>query len=401
MTAYELLLFEQESDTLDFKSRQYSFAKGTEEEKAEILKDILAFTNSWRRADAYVLTGVQEVKGDKSTVVGIDEDIDDAALQQFVNSKTRKPIRFSYRAVQLEGKKVGIFHIPVQERPRYLKSDFGYVKGQTVYLRRGTTTTIASPEEIAEMGKAFIQKEAPTLEFGFANIGDREKWGYPTKIERVVLKTGKVKDIQDFSDPREYGPLGHLAMLGRRSANAAYYRELVRYYYEHSRSVSFGFYIANSSSVLANDVLIEINIPKGGSFAVIDPDRLPDYPEKYNDRMPYIQPIAHQLRAASYQADVKYEQTKDAWLIRAMFDKVQPKQTLFTRDELGFAVTGSADLDCSVCIYADNLAEPIKSVLTVSLLANEQDGSLSLVEKMHEKHISEMAKTYQARSKEE
>jgi predicted HTH transcriptional regulator len=94
----ESLLYEDESPTLDFKKEQYLFNKATDIQKSELLKDILAFANAWRRADAYILIGVEEVKGKKSNVIGINDDLDDASLQQFVNSKTQRPITFEYSA---------------------------------------------------------------------------------------------------------------------------------------------------------------------------------------------------------------------------------------------------------------------------------------------------------------
>ena len=60
------LLNEDESSSLDFKLEQYPFAGATDDQKSEILKDILAFANAWRRTDAYVLIGVEEVRGGRS-----------------------------------------------------------------------------------------------------------------------------------------------------------------------------------------------------------------------------------------------------------------------------------------------------------------------------------------------
>jgi predicted HTH transcriptional regulator len=83
-----ILLNENESTSLDFKRDQYPFVGATDDEKSELLKDILAFTNAWRHADAYILIGVDE-KQDNS-VVGVSAHFDDASLQQFVNSKTQR-----------------------------------------------------------------------------------------------------------------------------------------------------------------------------------------------------------------------------------------------------------------------------------------------------------------------
>ena len=59
---FEGLLYEDESSTLDFKRDQYPFQGETPDVKSELLKDILAFANSWRRSDAYILVGVEEVR---------------------------------------------------------------------------------------------------------------------------------------------------------------------------------------------------------------------------------------------------------------------------------------------------------------------------------------------------
>lgn len=62
---FERLLREEEGVLLDFKRDQYRFAKATDEDKSELLKDILGFANAWRRADSYILIGVADVRGDR------------------------------------------------------------------------------------------------------------------------------------------------------------------------------------------------------------------------------------------------------------------------------------------------------------------------------------------------
>src|SRR5262249_40438286 len=111
----EELLNEEEGPTLDFKRDEYPFDGVAGDKKSELLKDVLAFTNAWRRTDAYILIGVEEVKGARSKVIGITNHIDDAKLQQFVNGKTQKPVEFSYQGFSFEGKQIGIIHIPPQQ----------------------------------------------------------------------------------------------------------------------------------------------------------------------------------------------------------------------------------------------------------------------------------------------
>jgi len=158
MTLMEELLNEDESSTLDFKRDQYPFDKASDEQKSELLKDILAFANAWRRTDAYILVGVEDVKGGRSNVVGITSHFDDARIQQFVNSKTNRPVTFSYEIFPIEGVQVGIFYFPLQDRPIYLKKDFGKLKQREVYIRRGSSTDTADPDEIAKMGTLKIRE---------------------------------------------------------------------------------------------------------------------------------------------------------------------------------------------------------------------------------------------------
>src|SRR4051812_19822651 len=82
---FEELLYEDESTALDFKRDQYPFSGESDEVQSELLKDILAFANSWRRTDAYILIGVEEVKGGRGNVVGLTSHLADHTLQQFVN----------------------------------------------------------------------------------------------------------------------------------------------------------------------------------------------------------------------------------------------------------------------------------------------------------------------------
>ena len=133
----ENLLNEDESNYIDFKQAQYRFAGASDEDKSEILKDILAFANAWRRTDAYILIGVKEVKGGCSQVIGITDHFDDAALQQFVNSKVQKPIQFSYIAFEFEEKQVGIIEDSSSRKTILFKTKVWQIKAQCCVFTAG------------------------------------------------------------------------------------------------------------------------------------------------------------------------------------------------------------------------------------------------------------------------
>jgi hypothetical protein len=160
----EALLNEDENPALDFKRDQYPFDNATDDQKSELLKDILAFANAWRRSDAYILIGVEEVKGGRSRPVGLSKHLDDADLQQFVNAKTNRKIDFRYEAVRVDATTVGVIHIPLQDRPSYLNKDYGKLKANTVYIRRGSSTDTAKPDEISKMGFRADAVPSPRLD---------------------------------------------------------------------------------------------------------------------------------------------------------------------------------------------------------------------------------------------
>ena len=149
----ESLLVMDEGPTLDFKRGQYPFEKETAEVKSELLKDILAMVNTHRYRTAYILVGVEEVRGGRSNVVGVDRHWEDASLHQFVNWKTNRPAAFSYFPFNSDGKSIGVFSIPIQRRPVYLLAKCGKLNPKTVYVRDGSSTREATPDEIADMGR--------------------------------------------------------------------------------------------------------------------------------------------------------------------------------------------------------------------------------------------------------
>jgi hypothetical protein len=133
----ESLLYQQESTTLDFKAQQYPFVKGTAEQKSELLKDILVFANAWRQSDAHILIGVEEAKGGRSIVSGIPpgNHLDDHNVQQFVCSKTNRPVPFSYAPFVTGGVEIGVLTLPLpDQRPFYLIDNFGRLERNVVYI---------------------------------------------------------------------------------------------------------------------------------------------------------------------------------------------------------------------------------------------------------------------------
>jgi hypothetical protein len=244
------LLEESESSTLDFKGGQYRFDKASDSDKAELLGDILAFANAWRRTDAYTLISVEETLQGKGRVVGVSEHLRDASIQQFVNSKTNRAVEFSYQAVEWLGVELGVLTIPAQQRPLYLLKSDGGLKANTVYVRRNSSTAEADPDETARMGAESATAASPVPRIEFADLPRRQVLGADVTVAiEVLLPTDELlaperhsrHGFMEFSQPA----------LVREPSRA----ELAEYVAERSLWAGVGFAVANLADTLAKKSL--------------------------------------------------------------------------------------------------------------------------------------------------
>ena len=233
----EQLLHEEESSTLDFKRDQYPFDGADDKTKSELLKDILAFSNAWRRTTAYILIGVDEVKGGRSKIVGVKTHLDDAKLHQFVNSKTQRSINFSYQPFRTENMEIGVIEIPVQERPFYLNKKFGKLNPDIIYKRDSSSTAIAKPDEVARMGAKQDFDGTPQLVLEWADIEKRVVLPSPHPVKSFFLKPLLPSDTFD-----KHRPLGGLTIydIGTFDDNKSYSKEVISYTWDMAFLKSFG-----------------------------------------------------------------------------------------------------------------------------------------------------------------
>jgi len=375
----EELLYEEEGTTLDFKQEQYLFNSTTEYQKSEIIKDILAFSNAWRRGDAYILLGVMEIKGGRSKPLGIQDELDDAQLQQFVNSKTQRPIDFTYSTILIDKVKIGIIRIPIQARPYYLEKDYGKLKKHAVYIRRGSSTDKATPDEVYNMGKSEIieVQEIPNLSFEFANLDTRINTGIKKNIEVTLLDIPQVKDIPDYK--QEYSDT-YMSM-----SIPNYYRDLVQYYYMDYKSEKLAFALKNSSNITILDIKVEIIIEKQEKkFTFFKNSDFPRYPQ--SNSSPIFEQLSEKVNKSN-ESYIKINDFDDNYRIEVPFKKVQPKQTVFCCETIYIAANTMFELNAKVIIYADNIPEPIENSINITCNVIKELGSLKCIKKIHFKNM--------------
>ncbi|HEY4760976.1 MAG TPA: ATP-binding protein [Thermoguttaceae bacterium] len=371
---FERLLNEEESSTLDFKSEQYRFVEASDDDKSELLKDILAFANAWKRSDAYILVGVEEIRGGRSKVVGVSEHLQDHSLQQFVNHKINRPLHFSYEAFTFEGKQVGIIKIEQQIRPFFLKSDYGRLKKNAVYIRRGSSTGEADGDEIARMITPVIQEEA-NLQLEFAELNREVALGTSIQLQSVFYEMPPKDAIPSYKGPRRgrYDFAGTMDISNR--PNESYYREKAEYIFLSESFCPARFLVTNSGDTTAENVRVEIIVVKEAGIGVIAESDLPQLPEKKwsvaTMRLPkYQNPL---LR---YAGQVNIESHSDKFKIIIDCGTLQPKRPI-TTDQIFLGRYDAGVMYLSGIIYADNLSVPKTVELSADFSVTHKQMSIS------------------------
>jgi hypothetical protein len=357
---FEQLLYEEEGQSLDFKRDQYPFSGASDEQKSELLKDILAFANAWKRGSAFILIGVDEIKGQRSHPVGVSNHLDDASLQQFVNSKTNQPVDFHYQAFNYQGLQIGVIEVPVQRRPVYLTKPFGRLAKSVVYVRRSSSTAEADPVEIARMGAADslqpIHSE-PLLKLEMADLTTRQRLGLSLNLDSLHLfprvNPRVLKPRQD--------PFGFHINVG---ANPSYYEEFVEYLAQTTLLNPIGFVIENQSGVTAAEVEAQIRIPAVQGLHLQDHE--PPKPSKslYSSAFPGL---GHVLARTPQPKVSRYH---DHFEVTIPFGRILPKSTVWSDGYVYVGAESPVVVEAIVTLFAENLSSPLEYRLELTINGN-------------------------------
>ncbi|MDB4777824.1 ATP-binding protein [bacterium] len=385
----EPLLFEDEGTALDFKRDQYPFAKATEEEKSELLKDILGFVNCWRRTEAFIVIGVEEVQGAKGIVHGVAGHLQDHSLQQFVNNLTNRPVQFGYETCELEGKQIGIIRIEQQQRPIYLKRDYGKLKKEKVYIRRGSSTDPGKPagiDEIASMGAAAQEAECAKLNIEFASTSSEAMLGPQIQWEAELCRMpedDKIPFLKERSnnvklpDGTSIG-LPNLASFSMDNRlNERFFKELAYYEFHHRLYQEVRLVVENTGAVVASDVRIEAALKKGTGIVVIRKSKMPDRPKRRESvlgNMGVMKDIVlHQgLRdPGCVIIDTDDEQMK----IEIDCGNIQPGRKVWS-DVFCIGVGQTGEYEVNGQMFAGNLAERQTFTLKIDATITENEVSI-------------------------
>jgi hypothetical protein len=232
----------------------------------------------------------------------------------------------------------------VQTRPLYVLKDYGKVKAKTVYIRHGSATAIADPDEIARMG-AGRETSAPSLAPQFADLGDERLLG--EKIELVG------KFLHPFNPDS----------LRRRSISmtrAGYEADLVDYVFQQNLMQPVGIGIINHSPVPAREVRLTALIPSQSGVRVLDADHTPEeMPSRFTP--PLIAGLANRHRVPF----VSVKSSSEKWIVSARWDLIRPGETAFSDSSIYFGGYHDFDLKMDIQLLAETLRTPSRHALEV------------------------------------
>lgn len=356
-----------EGATLDFKQEQYPLANADDEQKSELVKDIVAFANAWKTSDAFILIGVKEQPGARATVHGVPHHHDDASLQQLVNSKTNVPVEFAYIPLSLDGKSVGVVRIAQhQQRPIFLEKRFGRLEKHVVYLRRGSSTDTALPDEVARMGAATARVPLePSVQMEFGDPSAHRGMGTSVVVTSRVLAAQPTPELSPemqrtidsvtgaFSWVNEITPkiTGSIFDAGPSD------EQRIAYLKHRALLVQLGLVVHNTGTVLVEDARVVISVPKLDGLAIVD-----EYPEEPHGRF--------STKSVTVPSDTCVFERSDHWELVVQIGKVQPGASVWS-DPLWIGSSVSRCLALAARLYADNIPRAFETQLDIQIDTEE------------------------------
>nr|WP_306673843.1 ATP-binding protein [Tahibacter caeni] len=344
----EDLRYRGEGTDLDFKADRYPFANASDDEKSELLKDILALANASREGTAYILIGFKEKPPYPAEVVGLPAEgaIDDSRIQQFVNAKLESNLNFRYEERMFDGKHVAVIAIPKQRRPFYLKKDFGPLKSNVVYVRRGSSTDVASPREIAMMGASNETRGEAQIRLLLKTENNEVLPDYFARD--FLVFSNKLPDYEIDSGP--YGSAFH-------RPNRNYYRESAEYYTALKRAITVRVLMENHSEFALASVQIEIAC-RGTEDCVALMLRADDMPRKAQSTWDIGQ-LTMNLPSQAANRRVVVDDRGDEQLVCIDLGCLRPGQIARAEEDLVLIPSAPGSYTIAVRILANELPTPL------------------------------------------
>ncbi len=373
----ERLLHECECTFLDFKTTEYPFYNASDTQKSELLKDIFALANADTAESRFILMGVEERKGKRAGILGINAQLKDNDLQQFVNTKPlNKPIVFQYEVLTVDGLTIGIVSIPVQEGPFYLRADYGKLRKNIVYCRQGSSTAELTPDELLHVGRRqALSDKIPKLELSLAqvavpsppfNLSENVLWDPAMALEVKRVFQLSPHEIQKLIQEDIGAGLPEVYL----SERSRFYQQLDKFRALGLMFRPIGLHLLNSGQVSVSDVRIALQLMTAKGIQVLSAKDFPPRPVVRQVREIFRDfPEASHTRLVS--GDLTVRKHGEAQAIDWAVPKIIPAERKFSTGFFLIAAAESCTLSFTFSVLAENLPFPISGELELRVAVSD------------------------------
>ncbi|SIS68895.1 Putative DNA-binding domain-containing protein [Chryseobacterium ureilyticum] len=373
----ELIEFENENSSLDFKAIQYK-----KDLNEAFLKDIISLANSLTKNNRFIIIGVKHSANGERELLGINDDfIDDATYQQLVESNIEPSIGFKYFPFKHKEKLFGIFHITECSNPPYMmKKNNGKLKLGESFVRKGSSQNRLTRKDIdiyTIQRKVDISNDI-SISFSEKDfITDlqvkRKEFEFPStlikkKIESIILKKESLNSpLNDFTihpiNPFSFIPYENRSLEELRlnlNTVSQDYSNNDKYYFYEENAYKINFYIHNGSTEFLDNVSIKITAQKTEQFIIRE--HIYVKPKKSTPL------VKSEPRAATWE-ELKYpsvELKDDEYIIYSELDHVKhhlPTEVLSVPLRIAAFSKQKTSIKFHIKVFAKNLEKPITKVL--------------------------------------
>ena len=177
------------------------------------------------------------------------------------------------------------------------------------------------------------------------------------------------------------------------SFNENFYRELAHFEFVKRLVRSYRLVITNKGKVAAQNVRVEIILPKQQGIAIVDDSDIPDAPRKTRSHFEAVQmKIKHFRPVIRHAGAISVDASNDCFRLEVECGTLQPGRQLWT-EAFNVAISKSGAVSVLTQSFADNLSEPRTVELTIAanIAATKitVDDLFSLSEKIGDEDASE------------
>ena len=275
-----------------------------------------------------------------------------------------------------DGKTIGVLSIPKQTRPFYLSKPYGKLSKDTVYIRRGSSTDIASLREVATMGLANATRPAAQVALEWLTA---ETEALPSSFDLEFYR-GEVRELPDYSSPPRYEDFGTAFIPTMHDDNRSFWRELASYVRVVRRLVRVRLRMTNRSEFPLTGAKLEIHVagPMDGKVRIFLEDDLPEVPVRSTNRL--FQHVPTNVRLPNSEMEVDDRDGRP--LCRIKMGTVLPGESFTPNDDIAALPDAPGRYVLKARLLAQELNPPILFEHEFEVTGDDQELTVEALERL-------------------